>query len=319
MRRRFDQPDGRIELNGKTADLGRSAYVSAHSRDFTDVDASELTDELDRRLDWAANRIDLPAGRYETLLPPTAVADLLVYAYWHASARDAEEGRSVYSGRLGERLTDLPLRLYSDPLYPGIECAPFQVVTEGAGGLLSVFDNGAPVTATDWIGDGTLRNLVRPRGRALATGAEPCGAIDNLILSGGSDATLEDMVAATERGLLLTCLWYIREVDPQTLLLTGLTRDGVYLVEDGEVRGAVNNFRFNESPVDLLARATEVGRTEHAMSRGVERLLPPHRDARGADPRLQHVDGQQGVLTAGRCRHRICTTVRAELVKSVPV
>ena len=75
------------------------------------------------------------------------------------------------------------------------------------------------------------------------------------------------MVAATERGLLLTCLWYIREVDPQTLLLTGLTRDGVYLVEDGEVRGAVTNFRFNESPIDLLSRATEVGRTEHAMSR----------------------------------------------------
>jgi predicted Zn-dependent protease len=75
------------------------------------------------------------------------------------------------------------------------------------------------------------------------------------------------MVASTERGLLLTCLWYIREVDPQTLLLTGLTRDGVYLVEDGKVRGAVNNFRFNESPLDLLRRATEAGGTEHTLSR----------------------------------------------------
>ena len=133
LRRRFDQPDGRIELNGKTADLTRSAYVSAHTRDFTDVDAGALTDDLDRRLDWAARRIDLPAGRYETLLPPTAVADLLVYAYWNASARDAEEGRSVYSGRLGDRLADLPLRLFSDPAYPGIECAPFQIVTGGHG------------------------------------------------------------------------------------------------------------------------------------------------------------------------------------------
>jgi predicted Zn-dependent protease len=75
------------------------------------------------------------------------------------------------------------------------------------------------------------------------------------------------MVADTERGLLLTCLWYIREVDPQTLLLTGLTRDGVYLVENGKVRGAVNNFRFNESPIDLLQRATEASASEHTMSR----------------------------------------------------
>jgi len=75
------------------------------------------------------------------------------------------------------------------------------------------------------------------------------------------------MVANTEHGLLVTCLWYIREVDPQTLLLTGLTRDGVYLIENGTVRGAVNNFRFNESPIDLLGRVSEVGRTEHTMSR----------------------------------------------------
>ncbi len=75
------------------------------------------------------------------------------------------------------------------------------------------------------------------------------------------------MIARTERGLLLTCLWYIREVDPATLLLTGLTRDGVYLVENGEVVGAVNNFRFNESPVDLLGRITEVGRTERCLPR----------------------------------------------------
>ncbi len=79
--------------------------------------------------------------------------------------------------------------------------------------------------------------------------------------------TLEEMIARTERGLLVTCLWYIREVDPATLLLTGLTRDGVYLVENGEVVGAVNNFRFNESPVDLLGRITEVGRTERCLPR----------------------------------------------------
>jgi predicted Zn-dependent protease len=89
----------------------------------------------------------------------------------------------------------------------------------------------------------------------------------NLVLEGGGDRSLEEMVAATGRGLLLTCLWYIREVDPATLLLTGLTRDGVYLVEGGEVVAEVNNFRFNESPVDLLGRVSEAGRTERTLPR----------------------------------------------------
>ena len=130
-----------------------------------------------------------------------------------------------------------------------------------------MFDNGAPRGAVDWIADGALQNLVRTRAWAQRTDAEPQPFVDNLILDAGGTTDLEEMIAATERGLLLTWLWYIREVDPQTLLLTGLTRDGVYLVENGAVRGAVNNFRFNESPIDLLVRVTEVGRTEPAMSR----------------------------------------------------
>jgi predicted Zn-dependent protease len=122
--------------------------------------------------------------------------------------------------------------------------------------------------AVDWIKDGVLANLIRPRAWALKTTAPAIGAVDNLILEDPTaTATLDDMVAGTERGLLLTTLWYIREVDPQTLLLTGLTRDGVFLVEGGEVTGAVNNFRFNESPVDLLARVTQAGRTERTLPR----------------------------------------------------
>jgi predicted Zn-dependent protease len=272
LRRRFDQPDGRIELNGKSADYTRSAYADQHTNDFADVDAAELTDRLLQRLDWAARSIDLPAGRYETILPPGPVAALVLYAYFSASARDAEEGRSVFSGgnsttRIGEALSPYALRLYSDPNYPGLECPPFPIVQASQLGILSIFDNGYPTGATDWIRDGKLANLIRTRGWAERTGSDPTPAIDNLILDGGGELGVEDMIANTERALLLTTLWYIREVDPQTLLLTGLTRDGVYLVEDGAVRGAVNNFRFNESPVDLLGRASEVGRTERAMSR----------------------------------------------------
>ena len=109
--------------------------------------------------------------------------------------------------------------------------------------------------------------MSRPDASASPVPARPVTpAADNLILDGG-DRSLDEMVADTEHGLLLTCLWYIREVDPATLLLTGLTRDGVYLVEGGEVTGQVNNFRFNESPVDLLRRTTEAGRTEKTLPR----------------------------------------------------
>lgn len=270
--RRFDQPTGRVEINGKSADLSCSAWAGAQTRDFSDVDVEALGAELSNRLDWAATRIDLPAGRYETLLPPSAMADLLICTYWTASARDAEEGRNVFAAsqgqtRLGERLSPLPLTLRSNPVEPGLQCAPFEIARESSGGHQSVFDNGAPIKATSWISDGTLTEFIRTRNWAQRTGAKPRPAIDNLILDGGGTASLDDMIARTERGLLLTCLWYIREVDPQALLLTGLTRDGVYLIEDGKVKGAVNNFRFNESPVNLLSRITEVGRTEKTLPR----------------------------------------------------
>src|SRR6202042_383215 len=97
LRRRYDQPTGRVELNAKSADLARSAWAGVATRDFTDVDIAGLEAALARQLGWAARRVELPAGRYETLLPPTAVADLMVYMYWSAGARDALDGRTVFS------------------------------------------------------------------------------------------------------------------------------------------------------------------------------------------------------------------------------
>ncbi|WP_406351161.1 metallopeptidase TldD-related protein [Streptomyces sp. NBC_00658] len=271
LRLRHDQPKGTLELNAKSPDRTRSAWAGRSTRDFKDVDPAALDAELAVRLGWAERRIDLPAGRYETLLPPTAVADLLIYQLWSAAARDAAEGRTVFSKpgggtRVGEKLTELPLTLRSDPNEPGLECAPF-VLAHSSGDDASVFDNGLPLSATDWIREGTLAHLSTTRHSAGLTKLPVAPSIGNLILDGGDDRSLEEMVAATERGLLLTCLWYIREVDPATLLLTGLTRDGVYLVENGQVVGEVNNFRFNESPVDLLGRATEAGRTEKTLPR----------------------------------------------------
>ncbi|MCD0450162.1 metallopeptidase TldD-related protein [Actinocorallia sp. API 0066] len=267
LRMRHDQPTGKLELNAKSA--GSSAWTGASTRDFTDLDVPGLGAELNRRLGWGDRRIDLPAGRYETLLPPSAVADLMIYLYWTAGARDAHEGRTVFSSHpVGSELSSLPLRLYSDPNAPGLECPPFALAL-ASGSNSSVFDNGLPLTATDWIRDGKVNSLLSTRYSAKLTGAAaPSPEIDNLLMEGApGGASLAEMVARTERGLLLTCLWYIREVDPQTLLLTGLTRDGVYLVENGEVVGEVNNFRFNESPVGLLSRVTETGAARQTLPR----------------------------------------------------
>ncbi|WP_407553803.1 metallopeptidase TldD-related protein [Streptomyces sp. Pv4-95] len=287
LRLRHDQPTGTLELNaksaGSTAAAARSAWTGRATRDFTDVDPREMDAELARRLRWAERRVELPAGRYETLLPPTAVADLLIYQMWSSAARDAVEGRTVFSKpgkgddasrpgagtRLGERLSELPLTLRSDPRAPGLECAPF-VVAHTSGDDASVFDNGLPLAPTEWLRDGVLNRLVTTRHSAALTGLPVAPGIDNLLLDAGGSRSLDEMVAASGHDgptLLLTCLWYIREVDPATLLLTGLTRDGVYLVENGEVVGEVNNFRFNESPVNLLSRAVEAGRTERTLPR----------------------------------------------------
>ena len=207
-----------------------------------------------------------PAGRYEVVLPPEAVADLMV---------DLVDG-GQRPGRRGRQ----------DGLLPARAAAPGWASRCQRSRSTCAATRPSPGSSARRSsrrrGVGRRRVGVRQRaaaGRARAgsrAAASPASAttgparparvrpgrrpIDNLVLElPGAAGTPEDLVARTERGLLLTCLWYIREVDPATLLLTGLTRDGVYLVEDGEVVGAVNNFRFNESPVDLLARATEAG------------------------------------------------------------
>jgi predicted Zn-dependent protease len=189
-----------------------------------------------------------------------------------ASGKDAEDGRNVFSApgggtKLGTAISEQPFELRSDPAEAGLECAPF-LVTRASSADVSVFDNGMALERTAWVEGGVVRRLRYHRASAARSKVPPAPPIDNLVLeAAGATASLDDLVARTRRGLLLTCLWYIREVDPVTLLLTGLTRDGVYLVEGGEVVGAVNNFRFNESPVDVLARALEAGRPERALSR----------------------------------------------------
>ncbi|WP_310963429.1 metallopeptidase TldD-related protein [Nocardioides terrisoli] len=272
LRLRHEQPTGHYGCTGKPADLSASAWVGGATRDFGDVSALDMFDRLTTRLGWAGRSVDLPAGRYDTVLPPTAVADLMIDAYWGAGARVAHEGQSVYSRpgggtRIGELMVDEHVRLYSDPSYAGLQAAPF-VVDATSSNTSSVYDNGLPLSKTDWIADGRLAALLQTRHTAAMTGQPITPAIDNLVLEiAGATDDESELVAGVDDGLLLTCLWYIREVDPQTMLLTGLTRDGVYRVEGGEVTGVVNNFRFNESPVDLLRRFTAASTTVPSFSR----------------------------------------------------
>jgi predicted Zn-dependent protease len=268
VRRRFTQPTGSVEINAKRD--GASAWAGVGTPDFVDVPTDKLLSELSTRLGWSKRTVSLPAGRYPTLMPPSTVADMMIYLVWMMDGRAAQEGRTALSAtgggtRVGERLTQSPVTLYSDPLAEPLQCRPF-VATSSSSETVSVFDNGMDISRVDWIRDGVINALAYPRAAAAEFGEPLAVAADNLLMTGG-DASLDEIIARTERALLLTTLWYIRTVDPTMLLLTGLTRDGVYLIEDGKVSAAVNNFRFNESPLDLLRRVTEVGATEITLPR----------------------------------------------------
>jgi predicted Zn-dependent protease len=268
VRRRFTQPTGSVEINAKRG--GASAWAGISTPDFLDLPIDKMLDDLSTRLSWSQRTVSLPAGRYPTLMPPSTVADMLIYMAWMMDGRGAQEGRTAFSAqgggtRVGERLTQLPVTLYSDPSAHPLLARPF-VATSSSSETMSVFDNGVEIDRVDWIRDGVINALAYPRAAAAEFDTAPALPADNLLMTGG-EASLDEMIANTERALLLTTLWYIRTVDPTMLLMTGLTRDGVYLVEDGKVVAAVNNFRFNESPLDLLGRATEVGASEITLPR----------------------------------------------------
>jgi predicted Zn-dependent protease len=272
LRLRHVQPTGALHLVVRAADGSHSAWAGTGTADFAGVSVEALEERVVTRLGQARRRVELPAGRYEVVLPPEAVADLMVGLAEAMGGQDAEDGRTVFSRpgggtRVGDVLSALPVELRSDPAEPGLTCSPF-LAAAASGSDVSVFDNGMAVGRTRWIEEGRLARLRYHRAGAARSGVAATPPVDNLVLEvDGATGSVDDLVARTGRGLLVTCLWYIREVDPATLLLTGLTRDGVYVVEDGEIVGSTNNFRFNESPASLLARTTESGGSERALGR----------------------------------------------------
>lgn len=260
-RLRHVQRQGRAEFTAKAGGRERSAWAGSAQPDLA-IDVEAVTADLHTALVHQRTHIDVAPGRHRVILTPSATADLMIDMYFAADARSAIEGRSVFAGASGPRLSDrlgVDATLSSDPAdtAAGMACAPFEL-TVAASDSSSPYDNGLPLARTDWISHGVLTNLITTRHTAEGMGRAATPGIDNLTLAlADGDGSLADLVARTEAGLLITCLWYNRVVDPQTLLLTGLTRDGVYVVRDGRIVGSCGNFRFNESPVSLLGRIVD--------------------------------------------------------------
>ena len=239
----------------RTADGTGSGYAWFASPRVADIDAAALAGRAAAKAESSAHPRDLPPGRYTVILEPAAVADLLMMLVFAMNARSVDEGRSFLSkpgggSRLGEKVFADGVTLRSDPFdrrNPGNPWAGGGGRFGGRGGD----SGGLPARRTTWIENGVVRTLAVNRYWAKKTGVEPVPLSGGLILE-GSDKTLDALIAETERALLVTRFWYIRPVNPLNATVTGLTRDGVWLVEKGKVVHPVNNFRFNDSPVNLL-------------------------------------------------------------------
>lgn len=284
IRLRFVTPSGRLEMTAKSHQRSRSTWEGFNTRTFTDVPIEEMVKRIDTRLDWQSRIIDVPAGRYDTILPSGAVGDMMASFLYALDGRDAFEGRSAFSRngttRIGEKIASLPINLFSDPNRPGID-VPGVVADSYTYGSNSVFDTGQLSPAIDWVSDGHLRNLTHSRATAREFDTAYTPDVANVVMElPGAAGTTDDLVKGVQDGLLLNCLWYIRDLDPTRLLVTGLTRDGVYVVKGGEVVGATSNFRFNESPLEMLERLKAVGGSEIAQTRenaetASDMMMPP--------------------------------------------
>ncbi len=239
----------------RTADGTGSGYARLGSVRLSDIDPAALAERAAHKAESSAKPRELPPGAYTVILEPEAVADLLVFLIFSLNARTADEGRSYLSKpgggtRLGEKLFADGVTLRSDPFNPRHPGSPWsEGGFRGRGGRGS--GGGLPARKTTWIENGVVKTLAVDRYWAKKTNVEPVPLSGGLILE-GSDKPLEALIADTERALLVTRFWYIRSVNPQNAMSTGLTRDGVWLIEKGKIVHPVTNFRFNESPVNLL-------------------------------------------------------------------
>ncbi|MGB3144400.1 MAG: TldD/PmbA family protein [Maribacter sp.] len=235
----------------RTNDGTGSGWVS---RDFNDVSKFDAAEASNTAIDKAVLSREAKAiepGKYTVILEPAAASDLLRNMFRSLDARSADEGRSFMSAadgknKLGQKIVDERVTIWSDPLHPEVPTSTWN-------------GEGQPLKKTMWLENGVVKNLAYDRFWAGEKGVEPVPFPPNAIMAGG-DASLEDLIKGTKKGILVTRLWYIRSVDPQTLLYTGLTRDGTFYIENGQIKYPVKNFRFNESPIIMLNNLETLGK-----------------------------------------------------------
>ncbi len=252
----------------RTEDGKGSGYATRGYNDITKLDTKTATQiAADKAVKSAAARAIEP-GKYTVILEPAAVAVLLENIFFGLDARQSDEGRSFMSKagggtRLGEKMVDERVNIYSDPQNPELPTSPWS-------------GDGRPQEKVSWIEKGVMKNFTWSRYWAEKKGAAPIPQPDAIIMEGGTKS-LEELIKGTKKGVLVTRLWYIRSVDPQTLLLTGLTRDGTFYIENGEIKYPIKNFRFNESPIIMLNNLEELGKQERTVSveSNINYLLPP--------------------------------------------
>jgi predicted Zn-dependent protease len=250
----------------RTADGNGSGWAGTTHNDWDRLEAPEaLAERAADKARRSADAVAIEPGAYTVVLEPTAAANLIGLVAGAMNARTADEGRSFFSKRgggnkVGERVAGEGVTLLSDLRDPDILERPFT-------------EDGLPVARTVWIENGVLRHLAYSRYWAEQQGVEPVPMAGGLKLEGG-EGTAADLVAGVERGLLVTRFWYIRSVDQRTLLYTGLTRDGTFLIENGQVTRSVKNMRFNESPMAMLNNVMAAGTAVRVVASGSGGLGP---------------------------------------------
>jgi len=238
-------------LTSRTRDGLQSGWAGDEANDWNNIESQRIADDaVSKCRDW--RKTDLEPGQYTAILEPTAVGMLMLRMMNTFNQRTADEGRSYFSktgggNRIGENVFDDRINIYSDPAYRDAETSPFD-------------SSGQPISRQDWIRSGRVADLARSRFWAGQLDQEPLPGPSNLIMAGG-DSSLEEMIASTERGVLLTRFWYIRGLNPRIISYTGLTRDGTFLIEDGRITRPVTNFRFNQSLVEMLQNVEMLGPT----------------------------------------------------------
>jgi len=233
-----------------------SGWAKENSPDIRKIDPEELAEKAGEAAAKSREPREIPAGRYTTILPPSAVLDLVGFLFYDFAGTAVLDKRSCFTGRMGKKILGDNITLWDDVYHPLQTGFPYD-------------GEGMPRQKVLLVDRGTPKNLVYARATAKKMKAKPTGhgfslpndygeAPMNLVFAGG-DKSIDEMVRTTERGILVTRLWYIREVDPYEKILTGMTRDGTFLIENGRVAGGIRNFRFNESIIEMLSNVEMLG------------------------------------------------------------